>query len=137
MDSTLRFYISDFFFLGELTLYLVSHSEQRQKLDNCNKSSRQCITLRNVNIMQTSGRKKAMLHSETTALLDVHSSNYQLDSIKEVVISLLVFSPLQLSGFLWHPKSHMSIKLLLNSCVLLHGSSRCSLLAHMSPKVKR
>lgn len=71
---------------------------------------------------------------KTTALLDVHSSNYHLQI---VIILLLVFFPLEQFGFLWHPKSHISIKLLLNSCVLLHESSGCSSLAHMSPNVKK
>lgn len=82
-----------------------------------------------------SGREKKAMLRKTTALLDVHSSNYQLH-IPEVIILLLVFSPLEQSGFLWHPKSHISIKLLLNSCVLLHESSGCSSLAHRSPNIK-
>lgn len=51
-----------------------------------------------------------------------------------VIISLPISSPQEQFEFLWHPKSHRSTKLLLDSYVPLHEFLRYVLLPHMTPE---
>lgn len=56
------------------------------------------------------------------------------NNIKRVIISLPISSPQEQFESLWHPKSHKSTRLLLDSYVLLHEFSRYVLLVHMIPE---
>lgn len=57
-------------------------------------------------------------------------------SIWRAIISFPTSSPQEQFESLWHPKSRRSIKLLPDSCALLHESSRYVLLAHMNPEIQ-
>lgn len=54
--------------------------------------------------------------------------------MKRVIISLPISSPQEQFESLWHPKSHRSTTLLLDSYALLHEFSRYVLLVHMTPE---
>lgn len=58
------------------------------------------------------------------------------NNASRAIISHPISSPQEQSESLWHPKSHRSIKLLLDFCALLHESSRYVLLAHTNPEIQ-
>lgn len=68
---------------------------------------------------------------ETAGLL---ISCNKTSNIKRVIISLPISSPQEQFESLWHPKSHKSTMLLLDSYALSHEFSRYVLLVHMTPE---